>query len=122
MRWEDRAACAGADPETFFPHKSAKAAAAQTIGQFCRTCDVTEDCALARPDRGPGIWGGVWFSYDGRPSRWAEGACGTPRGYLQHLRSGEVGCGACAVSHRRGQQKRLGQQDEHDEDNERLGA
>ncbi len=56
--WVDRAACAAADPEIFFPVSGESDAAAK---QYCASCPVRDDCrdyALAAGEES-GIWGGL---------------------------------------------------------------
>jgi WhiB family transcriptional regulator, redox-sensing transcriptional regulator len=57
-RWRDRAACAGADPELFFPVTPGDEAAAKAV---CHRCPVAAACftfAYGRPGT-TGIWGGT---------------------------------------------------------------
>ena len=56
--WRDRAACAGTDPDLFFPEPDEDAAAAKVI---CAGCPVTAEClawALAAPVQF-GVFGGL---------------------------------------------------------------
>jgi WhiB family redox-sensing transcriptional regulator len=56
--WQDRANCATADPEIFYPEKGGSTFEAKKV---CKACDVREEClqdALARDDR-YGIYGGL---------------------------------------------------------------
>lgn len=58
--WRDDAACAGADPDLFFPDSEADAAEAKAI---CAICPARSDCladALAS-GRAVGVWGGEYF-------------------------------------------------------------
>jgi WhiB family transcriptional regulator, redox-sensing transcriptional regulator len=57
-RWQDRAACRGADVELFFPSDEAVAAAAL---EYCTRCTVRAAClAFAMSVREPhGVWGGT---------------------------------------------------------------
>lgn len=74
MTWMEQAACAGADPDLFFPHvtrgenhnqhKLAEAAA------FCRVCPVRAECyQYAYDDRLTGVWGGWLLDNWGRRRR-----------------------------------------------------
>jgi WhiB family redox-sensing transcriptional regulator len=56
--WQALAACAGVDPELFFPARGEPTGTAKAI---CATCPVREQCAeyaLARSEKF-GIWGGL---------------------------------------------------------------
>ena len=56
--WVDQAACAGVDPDLFFPERGAPTEPAKA---YCRICPVRDAClehALAVPER-VGIWGGL---------------------------------------------------------------
>ena len=58
LDWTDRAACAGADPDVFFPGKGNDAAGAAK--RICAGCPVRVECldyAIERPER-VGVWGG----------------------------------------------------------------
>lgn len=57
-RWQDRALCAGTDPELFFPGRGASSKEAKKV---CRGCVVRAECldyALAADER-YGVWGGL---------------------------------------------------------------
>lgn len=56
--WMADAACAGMDPDTFFPHDTDGATAAKAI---CRRCDVQIECLAyaLEQDEKLGIWGGM---------------------------------------------------------------
>jgi WhiB family redox-sensing transcriptional regulator len=57
FRWQDLAACAGTDPEAFFPEQSGAAAYAQRV---CAHCDVRAECLeYALANREHGYWGGM---------------------------------------------------------------
>ena len=81
--WRHEAACAGRDPELFFPDSAAPAAARAQIAaakQVCRRCPVTMTClswALASGQQA-GIWGGTTEQERHRLSRRlrASGAMG----------------------------------------------
>lgn len=56
--WIDRAACAGVDPELFFPDRGESTAPAKAV---CAGCPVRAECldhALVNVERF-GIWGGT---------------------------------------------------------------
>jgi WhiB family redox-sensing transcriptional regulator len=56
--WHERAACRGADPDLFFPHRGESSEPAKGI---CDRCEVRSDClssALEHSDA-QGIWGGL---------------------------------------------------------------
>lgn len=57
--WANHAACAGMDPDLFFPHRGDMTAirVAKTI---CHPCPVRHDCLQHALDHNePGIWGGT---------------------------------------------------------------
>lgn len=56
--WQASAACAGVDPDLFFPERGESTAAAKAV---CRICPVRLVClehALAEGER-QGVWGGM---------------------------------------------------------------
>lgn len=58
MPWTREAACAGVDPDLFFPERGASTREAKSV---CRGCEVRIDCleyALAHGEKF-GIWGGM---------------------------------------------------------------
>jgi WhiB family transcriptional regulator, redox-sensing transcriptional regulator len=57
-RWVESAACAGTDPEIFFPAKDGLGADARGV---CRRCPVSNDCLAYALQSGEefGIWGGL---------------------------------------------------------------
>jgi WhiB family transcriptional regulator, redox-sensing transcriptional regulator len=58
LAWQEKALCAQANPEAFFPDKGGSAAAAKRV---CRACPVAAEClefALAGNERF-GVWGGL---------------------------------------------------------------
>ena len=63
MDWSDRAACLGAEPETFFPVGSAGASLDETAQAkaVCARCDVVDECRdYALATRQPfGVRGGL---------------------------------------------------------------
>jgi len=64
LRWQNDAACAGHDPDIFFPANAPGVSIHAEIAQakaICATCTVTEQCldyALATHQE-HGIWGGL---------------------------------------------------------------
>lgn len=58
MKWADRALCADADRDTFFPEKGASSAPAKRI---CMACPVRAECAEwgVSHVEAYGIWGGL---------------------------------------------------------------
>lgn len=62
--WHARAACAGADPELFFPPRSALGSPQAVVAQakaVCATCPVRVPCgeyAIAAREA-EGVWGGM---------------------------------------------------------------
>ena len=62
-RWVERAACAGIDPELWFPNDRDSYEHHQAI-RICNGCDVKAQCLkVARKRRERfGIWGGVDFT------------------------------------------------------------
>ena len=63
MDWYDRAACASAEPETFFPVGSGGAAVDEVAAAkaVCARCSVQSECRdFALATRQPfGVWGGL---------------------------------------------------------------
>lgn len=58
LNWQERALCAQADPEAFFPEKGGSSRMAKRV---CIACEVRADCleyALSNDERF-GIWGGL---------------------------------------------------------------
>jgi WhiB family redox-sensing transcriptional regulator len=56
--WQERAACFGIDPDTFFPVTEEEAGPALT---YCGSCRIREEClswALKNGER-YGVWGGM---------------------------------------------------------------
>lgn len=63
MRWRDSAACAGADPELFFPagYSGLHVAVVREAKRVCDACAVRVEClefALAT-DQDEGVWGAL---------------------------------------------------------------
>lgn len=56
--WHDHAACAGVDPDLFFPSRGASTREAKAV---CAGCPVRSDCLEAAMAGGEkfGIWGGM---------------------------------------------------------------
>lgn len=57
--WRERAVCAEADPEAWFPVKGANPSRVKAI---CATCPVRQQCldfAISQEFRVDGIWGGT---------------------------------------------------------------
>ena len=56
--WRDRARCAEADPDAFFPEKGGSTRLAK---QVCRACEVRSECLQYALDHNEpfGIWGGL---------------------------------------------------------------
>ncbi len=104
MKWQDDAACRGADPDLFHPERGEndKARAAKSV---CAGCTVTAEClsfALANGERS-GIWGGL-SGKERVGMRRALGPRpidhGTAAGYRAHLRRGEAACDSCLLAAR----------------------
>jgi WhiB family transcriptional regulator, redox-sensing transcriptional regulator len=61
--WMDRAACASADPDLFFPVSSVGPGSEQIrrAKQICRSCPVLRDCLTfaLRTRQAHGVWGGT---------------------------------------------------------------
>ena len=67
-QWQERALCAQADPEAFFPEKGGPT---HTAKRVCAACEVRPECldhALANNERF-GIWGGM-SERERRKHRW----------------------------------------------------
>lgn len=114
--WRLEAACAGYDPDWWFPATGTcdEAVKARLI---CGGCPVAAQCldfALAG-NLDTGIWGGT-LPYERRGLRraaeltrsWVRRSvtsCGTAAAYRRHLRSGEKPCNACVDAERRRRQE-----------------
>lgn len=63
MDWRQHAACAGHDPELFFPVGTSEAAFAQAeqAKAICRGCAVSDECLqwAVETNQDVGIWGGL---------------------------------------------------------------
>lgn len=62
-RWMDRAACAGTDPEAWFPDRGSHSSGTKTAVRLCRQrCEVAKECliyALRSEEELIGVWGGT---------------------------------------------------------------
>ena len=61
--WVEHAACAGSDPELFYPERTTPRRAVAAIRRVCAGCPVRQQClddAIGRGDR-YGIWGGLTY-------------------------------------------------------------
>lgn len=59
LEWQDRAACATADPELFFPEQDSRST--REAKRICADCPVRVDCltaAIANREE-YGVWGGL---------------------------------------------------------------
>lgn len=110
MRWQDRGACNGADPDLFFPERGDPTGPAKRI---CERCPVKKEClefALSDPET-VGVWGGT-SGAQRRQIRRADGggrrvaACGTDSGYYAHRRRSEPACQACKDEHSAAERRR----------------
>ena len=110
--WRHAAACAGQDPDLWFPGSGQVTVAAAALA-VCQECPVRAAClefALTQNMK-DGIWGGT-VPRTRRGLRRAQGLtlgnvrgpvepCGTAAAYRRHQRHGERPCDACtAASHR----------------------
>lgn len=68
MTWQLQAACAGTDPEMWFPEPGEDGAQAKA---FCARCPVRETCLQTALDTkiSDGIWGGL-SAHERTPSGW----------------------------------------------------
>jgi WhiB family transcriptional regulator, redox-sensing transcriptional regulator len=97
MDWMQHAACADADPDTWFVPELAEVAK-----ELCSGCPVRDDClefALANvdDDRATGVWGGC----DGpeRSQLRSKRRCGPPHGSLSRY-LGKCRCDPCVEAGR----------------------
>lgn len=112
--WSQHAACADADPETWFPEKGGTTNPAKRVcnGDDTRPpCPVREACLAYALDHDIrwGVWGGC-SERDRRRLRERLGLpdrvdravepCGTDAAYERHRRHGEEPCGPCREAHR----------------------
>lgn len=117
--WRNQAACAGMNPDLFYPERGATLAHAKAV---CAGCPVAADCldhALTNGER-HGIWGGKSEQERGRIRRAAgsmgrstrtPAKCGTEAGYTRHIRNGETACPACLDGKARAQRDRNARRD-----------
>lgn len=106
--WRQDAACAGKDPELFFPPRSNSIAAHQAQA-VCKTCPVQRQClAWAVETRVEfGVWGGTTEASRRRMGiKPKQGGarklkpCGTRAAYDRHVKRGEVICDDCREQNR----------------------
>ena len=116
LRWQDSAACIGADPAIFFPESGDPVGPAKAL---CRACPVREQCLAVALERGEvhGVWGGL-SAKERRKYRRQHGLLrkpggqpqpinhGTNGGYHTHRRRGQQPCDACSQAHIRYQRAR----------------
>lgn len=116
LRWQDSAACIGADTAIFFPESGDPVGPAKAI---CRACPVREQCLADALERGEvhGVWGGL-SAKERRKYRRQHGLLrkpggqpqpinhGTNGGYHAHRRRGQQPCDACSRAHIRYQRAR----------------
>lgn len=116
LRWQDSAACIGADAAIFFPESGDPVGPAKAI---CRACPVREQCLADALERGEvhGVWGGL-SAKERRKYRRQHGLLrkpggqpqpinhGTNGGYHAHRRRGQQPCDACSRAHIRYQRAR----------------
>ena len=102
MPWADKAACAGTDPEAFFPDRGGNPHPAKKV---CRDCPVRQQCldyALKHAENW-GIWGGLTdnerrsIRRGHHPPIWRP-ECGTAAGADKHYKRGEPVCGPCRAA------------------------
>lgn len=63
--WRDEALCLGEDPSLFFPETGHSADTVPAAKAICNECPVIDECrdfALAMPQDGYGIFGGLTYS------------------------------------------------------------
>ena len=109
LRWQDSAACIGADTAIFFPESGDPVGPAKAL---CRACPVREQCLADALERGEvhGVWGGL-SAKERRKYRRQHGLLrkpggqpqpinhGTNGGYHAHRRRGQQPCDACSRAH-----------------------
>lgn len=62
LSWRDRARCAGANPELFFPSRGRGPSSGVPAQRICQRCPVQLEClqyAITHPDGQYGTWGGA---------------------------------------------------------------
>jgi WhiB family redox-sensing transcriptional regulator len=119
--WLLDAACAGADPDIFFPGAGFRDTASLAL-KYCAQCPVTAQCLdyAVTNSMKTGIWGGMGpdqrkqYKRDngltGKPLKVMPFEHGTERGARQHYRNKEKPCEAClrAANVERNKRKRRG--------------
>jgi WhiB family redox-sensing transcriptional regulator len=119
--WLLDAACAGADPDIFFPGSGFRNTADAAL-EYCAKCPVTAQCLdyAVTNSMKTGIWGGMGpdqrkeykraNGLTARPLKVMPMEHGTERGARQHYRLGEKPCGPCleAANVQRNRRKRRG--------------
>lgn len=121
MDWTG-AACAGIDPEVWFPDQATGGTYATARG-ICDTCPIRERCLDYAMDREArlgyrhraGMWGGktpeeraaMVGKGKHRPTPLpADVKCGTDAGYLRHVRHHRPPCDACRLAHNEAERAR----------------
>lgn len=110
--WREEAACAGVDPELFYPDKRSDHERIRSAKMICRNCEVSTQCLSEALSIGEphGIWGGympdereVIRAARGLPFRKPPEIFphGTAAGYARHARAGQIACRACVRAHTR---------------------
>ena len=104
--WQNRAVCAGADPDVFFSPKRTNEASA-----LCARCPVVAQCRSFSANDRFGVWAGQSRG-DGKnpgPSLTAVYVeeCGTYNAYRRHLRRGEQPCQRCLAANRFHERERV---------------
>ncbi|MFJ6935723.1 WhiB family transcriptional regulator [Streptomyces sp. NPDC101132] len=108
--WQLRGACAGVDPDLWFPDSGVSSAAAKRI---CSGCPVREECQAFAFDSGEhyGVWGGLSEKERQSVRRPRSGPrrhtggnppapCGTVAAYMRHKRNGEPVDYACVAAYK----------------------
>jgi WhiB family redox-sensing transcriptional regulator len=106
--WRDQAACAGMNPETFYP--SAKGPNKnREAKEICAICPVRQECLEAGVWEPYGVWGGMsvderimWRRRQGirRVYQLKPVPHGTARGYMMERDRGDRACEACRDAYR----------------------
>lgn len=99
--WRERAACAGRNPNLWFPEGGTPGPATREALATCTACPVITDClahALEQPEN-HGIWGGTTETE--RAAMNGRIRCGTTAGYRRHQRNGSSPCRSCQQAHDR---------------------